>query len=435
MLESSKRSIDGKNDKGNGVAQEIKEEIRDFPSKITKAGNKEIPNKKKRVNKTIKYPEKKIGPQKQKAVIHSLFKKARVYEIRKITRRIEKLKKLKGTDEQKAKNVRKVEKLLQELNAMKNFIIAKLTERTVNIFKGRADKVYIEYWNSCHEARKVEELLQRLSLSDNENKCSDIAFIKLLSSKDIIGKLKLISEGININPNKNKMKSRKAFLKNKKNRKNKFDRKAKLSQSETVKAEGILKENLRNGDSNLGNLNQSSGRRKVIENKKMPNQKAELKNNKNDSKLKSDIKFDSFFLNDPVTNDTDEVSSSDEFSAPIKVARQNHPEKKKNRMGQRQRKRLLNQSQSEGKRHKTGQLNRKSHQSRSKFRNSHTNDKPKAFISIRKHSHNTHSLKRNVRSTKIIKDFSLHPSWLAKQKIKQKQGISEYSGTRITFDE
>ena len=435
MLESSKRSIDGKNDEGNDVAQEIKEEIRDFPSKITKAGKKEIPNKKKCVNKSIKYPEKKIGPQKQKTVIHSLFKKARVYEIRKITRRIEKLKKLKGTDEQKAKNVRKVEKLLQELNAMKDFIIAKLTERTVNIFKGRADKIYIEYWNSCHEARKVEELLQRLSLSDNENKFSDIAFIKLLSSKDIIGKLKLISEGININPNKNKKKSRKAFLKNKKNRKNKFDRKAKLGQSETVKAEGILKENLRNGESNLGNLNQTSGRRKVIENKKMPNQKAELKNNKNNSKLKSDIKFDSFFLNDPVTNDTDEVSSSDEFSAPIKVAPQNHPEKKKNRMGQRQRKRLLNQSQSEGKRHKTGQLNRKSHQSRSKFRNSHTNDKPKAFISIRKHSHNTHSLKRNVRSTKIIKDFSLHPSWLAKQKIKQKQGISEYSGTRITFDE
>ena len=435
MLEISKRSIDGKNDEGNDVAQEIKEEIRDFPSKITKAEKKEIPNKKKRVNKSIKYPEKKIGPQKQKTVIHSLFKKARVYEIRKITRRIEKLKKLKGTDEQKAKNVRKVEKLLQELNAMKDFIIAKLTERTVNIFKGRADKIYIEYWNSCHEARKVEELLQRLSLSDNENKFSDIAFIKLLSSKDIIGKLKLISEGININSNKNKKKSRKAFLKNKKNRKNKFDRKAKLGQSETVKAEGILKENLRNGESNLGNLNQTSGRGKVIENKKMPNQKAELKNNKNNSKLKSDIRFDSFFLNDPVTNDTDEVSSSDEFSAPIKVARQNHPEKKKNRMGQRQRKRLLNQSQSEGKRHKTGQLNRKSHQSRSKFRNSHTNDKPKAFISIRKHSHNTHSLKRNVRSTKIIKDFSLHPSWLAKQKIKQKQGISEYSGTRITFDE
>ena len=106
MFETSKIS-DEKNNEGNDVAQEIKEETRDLLHKI-KAGKKEISNKKKSVNKSIKYPEKKIGPQKQKAVIHTLFKKARVYEIRKITRRIEKLKKLKGTNEQKAKNMRKV---------------------------------------------------------------------------------------------------------------------------------------------------------------------------------------------------------------------------------------------------------------------------------------------------------------------------------------
>ena len=434
MFETSKIS-DEKNNEGNDVAQEIKEETRDLLHKI-KAGKKEISNKKKSVNKSIKYPEKKIGPQKQKAVIHTLFKKARVYEIRKITRRIEKLKKLKGTNEQKAKNMRKVEKLLQELNAMKDFIIAKLTERTVNIFKGRADKIYIEYWISCHEPRKLEELLQRLSLSDNENKFSDIAFIKLLSSKDIIGKLKLISEGININPNKNKKKSRKAFSKNKKNWKNKFDRKAKLGQSEAVITEGIVKEILRNGESNLENLNQTSVRRKVMEDKEMPNQKTEVKKKKKDSKLRSDIKFDSFFLSDPVTHDTGEESSSDEFSAPIKVAQENHPEKKKNRMGQRQRKRLLNQSQADGKMHKTSQLNKKPHQSKSKFKKLHTNGQSKTFISARKHSHNTHSLNGNdSKSTKIIKDSNLHPSWLEKQKIKQKQGITEFGGTRITFDE
>ena len=434
MFETSKIS-DEKNNEGNDVAQEMKEETRDLLHKI-KAGKKEISNKKKSVNKSIKYPEKKIGPQKQKAVIHTLFKKARVYEIRKITRRIEKLKKLKGTNEQKAKNMRKVEKLLQELNAMKDFIIAKLTERTVNIFKGRADEIYIEYWISCHEPRKLEELLQRLSLSDNENKFSDIAFIKLLSSKDIIGKLKLISEGININPNKNKKKSRKAFSKNKKNWKNKFNRKAKLGQSEAVITEGIVKEILRNGESNLENLNQTSVRRKVMEDKEMPNQKTEVKKKKKDSKLRSDIKFDSFFLSDPVTHDTGEESSSDEFSAPIKVAQENHPEKKKNRMGQRQRKRLLNQSQADGKIHKTSQLNKKPHQIKSKFKKLHTNGQSKTFISARKHSHNTHSLNGNdSKSTKIIKDSNLHPSWLAKQKIKQKQGVTEFGGTRITFDE
>merc|ERR1711962_227096 len=147
---------------------------------------------------------KKIGPQRQKKEIHICMKKGKKFEIRKLTRRIAVLRNLKGTEEQKAKNARKVEKLLLEIQAMKEFMMDELTERVVNIFKGTCEEIYTDIWTAAQSKQDFEKMLQKLSNGVDDKKYENIAFLRMVSSKDILSKLQMVSSGMNIKKPKSK---------------------------------------------------------------------------------------------------------------------------------------------------------------------------------------------------------------------------------------
>merc|ERR1712013_855216 len=161
-------------------------------------------NKKKGKAAEIVVSKKKICPQRQKKEIHICMKKAKKFEIRKLTRRITVLRNLKGTDEQKAKNTRKVDKLLLEIQAMKDFMIDELTERIVNMFKGTSEQLYLDVWEAAQKKPEVEKLLQTFSNGNDEKKYENIAFLRMVSSKDILSKLQMVASGMNIKKPKSK---------------------------------------------------------------------------------------------------------------------------------------------------------------------------------------------------------------------------------------
>merc|ERR1712168_1656409 len=176
-------------------------------------GSDASPGKKKNGSKAkaaeIVVSKKKIGPQRQKKEIHICMKKGKKFEIRKLTRRIAVLRNLKGTEEQKAKNARKVDKLLLEIQAMKEFMMDELTERVVNIFKGTCEEIYLEIWTAAQSKQEFEKMLQKLSNGVDDKKYENIAFLRMVSSKDILSKLQMVSSGMNIK----KPKSKKALQK------------------------------------------------------------------------------------------------------------------------------------------------------------------------------------------------------------------------------
>jgi len=88
------------------VKEEVDSEI-DIDDKALPDGDKTSKKATKAASADAEKPRKKIGPQKQKPAIHILLKKAKIYEIRKISRRVTKLRSLKGTDEEKAKKFTK----------------------------------------------------------------------------------------------------------------------------------------------------------------------------------------------------------------------------------------------------------------------------------------------------------------------------------------
>ncbi|XP_057303461.1 serum response factor-binding protein 1-like [Hydractinia symbiolongicarpus] len=379
---------------------------------------------------------KKVGPQKQKKLIHTLLKKAKIYEIRKLTRRIETLRKLKGTEQQIEKNNRKVEKLLKEIDAMKSFIIETLTERTVDVFKNSAEEEYREIWRACEEQKNVEALLQTLSRAENsDEKYSKMAYLRMLSSKDIVGKLKLISLGVNINPKKDKNRSKRALKKNKKNEISKKIRKQKKKEPTT---ENKATEPHVETKSEVTSENKSQATDKKLKNKK------ESKDISNESKggrgkenttektvRKKKRNVDSFFLDGAVTltdSGDDSEAEDNEFSAPVDESKVKTHALKKNRMGQRQRKKLLETRL--GKRPNSN-ISTKDRRDRNFSR--------KPLFSRRSNSggfrkQDVEHKTRRVKTEKKDVDKTLHPSWQAKQKQKAQQHIVAFAGTKITFD-
>lgn len=380
---------------------------------------------------------KKVGPQKQKKLIHTLLKKAKIYEIRKLTRRIETLRKLKGTEQQIEKNNRKVEKLLKEIDAMKSFIIETLTERTVDVFKNSAEEEYIEIWRACEEQKNVEGLLQTLSSAENsDEKYSKMAYLRMLSSKDIVGKLKLISLGVNINPKKDKNRSKRALKKNKKNEISKKIRKQKKNE---ITTEDKATEPHVETKSEVASENKSQGTDKKLTNKKQSKDilnESESGSGKENTTQKTVKKkkrnVDSFFLHGAVTltdSSDDSEAEDNEFSAPVDESIvQTSNALKKNRMGQRQRKKLLETRL--GKRPN-------SNISTKDRRDRNFNRKP--LFSRRSNSggfkkQDVEHKTRRVKTEKKDVDTTLHPSWQAKQKQKAQQHIVAFAGTKITFD-
>jgi len=499
------------------VKEEVDSEI-DIDDKALPDGDKTSKKATKAASADAEKPRKKIGPQKQKPAIHILLKKAKIYEIRKISRRVTKLRSLKGTDEEKAKNLRKVEKLLSEMEAMKGFIIEKITERTVDIFKTKSEELFQNMWTvCCKDSKEVELLLQKFSMEKSEDMFENIAYLKLLSSKDTLKKLKQIANGVNINPVKNKRKSQKSNLKNQKNAKNKFDRgknvsnkskskdqdlaedKSNISVKKVVKTPKIhvLKENkLGKAEEKVNNSvtdeNEVKENQKSLKSKKKESRKPketvkvnepviQSKNTPDDlpakpkkKKVQKSSSGDSFFLNQQgVENDCsdneDTVSDDEEFSAPVSLANVNlESNKPKNRMGQRRRKEMYekemqphkgkfergssnrrrdNESSSYNKRDNGGSnykrrdngassYNRRDNGSTSynKRDNGGSNYNRKDNPGSKYGNSKTFKNKQAGQSKKGV-DKSLHPSWVAKQTMKAKQGITSFSGTKITFDD
>merc|ERR1712150_83554 len=98
--------------------------------------------------------------------------------------------------------------------------------------------------------------------------------------------------------------------------------------------------------------------------------------------------------------------------------------KKKNRMGQRARKQMMERENAKS----TGKPVRKQFDSNRKSFPQHKQNRPK--FDDRKKGKFGESKKAEPKV-----DKNLHPSWQAKQKLKAQQGITEFSGTKITFED
>lgn len=148
----------------------------------------------------------KTRPWKQKANIHSIIKKGRVYVIRRISRRIEQFKGKKGNDKQVAKNERKINRMLSEISTIKDFLVEDLTERILNLLLEKSQlSADLEVWSACLLNRNaVEKLIQKYSDDDTKNEewgaIKQLSFIRLISNKDVLAKLMLINQGVNVNP-------------------------------------------------------------------------------------------------------------------------------------------------------------------------------------------------------------------------------------------
>merc|ERR1712013_155993 len=431
MEENEDSDVDGSDDELSSEEDEADEESASEEEDSEAEGasgdeNEGQKNKKKGKAAEIVVSKKKIGPQRQKKEIHICMKKAKKFEIRKLTRRITVLRNLKGTDEQKAKNTRKVDKLLLEIQAMKDFMIGELTERIVNMFKGTSEPLYLDVWEAAQKKPEVEKLLQTFSNGNDEKKYENIAFLRMVSSKDILSKLQMVASGMNIK----KPKSKKA-LKRQLRKYNKKMKKMRLrQQAGEGGGDGAVDVGDKEGgetidddtaDTSLGDGDQdkppTSPKPKSQNSKpksakdssgdvtKAPNNKPQKSQKKSKAK-KSKQPVDSFFLpagDGPTPTDDDVISSDDEFAAPVTNASGPADAKKKNRMGQRQRKALGKERE-----------NVKTMTSKSKFRE---NSKPKNNNATRKAGRDARTTKKFTKTVEKVADEKLHPSWLAKQKL------------------
>jgi len=394
----------------------------------TKSGKKKGSN----VKTEVVPSKKKIGPQRQKKEIHICMKKGKKFEIRKLTRRIAVLRNLKGTDEQKAKNARKVDKLLLEIQAMKEFMMDELTERVVNIFKGTCEEIYLDIWTAAQSKQEFEKMLQKLSNGVDDKKYENIAFLRMVSSKDILSKLQMVSSGMNIKKPKSKKALQKQLRKYNQKMKKMRLRQAKegdVSASTTDgdnSVESDLDQETTNSESNNNESKVPTPQQKQMEKVSKVDESNPTKNSKpskNEQKAKKKVKqrkskqpSDSFFLqaDGNPSDGEEEMSSDEEFAAPATNVKESAP-KKKNRMGQRARKKLIEREHA------------KTMTSKSKY-----GERNRTAQGARRGGKNTRPKMES--KTKVVEDEKLHPSWKAKQKLKTQQGISEFSGTKIVFE-
>ena len=408
-------------------------------------------------NKKKKSKEsKKVGSHRQKKLIHTLLKLAKIYEIRKLTRRINTLKSAKGTDEQIAKNNRKAERLSQEITCIREFMIDQLTERLITIFKKKAEERDTKLWESCESPSKTNEMIQILSETKEEGSHVNIAFLRMISSKDVVGKFQKIFRGENLNSKPKSKKKGKG--KGVRPQGTKQIKKAKqMTVNNAVKEDGV--ENERDGESQSAN-NDTNEKKTLVKPKKIK------------------MKKDSFFVDHEIEVDSDSDDASDisgdgeeEFTAPVMFDTTN-PDiqmRKKNRMGQRDRKRIQDKKHGrysssdvngfrdrgrgrDGGTDRFSQDRRFSGQNRRNFNNRGTGGYERDGYSRggrdrgRGRGRGDFSGRGSVRGSSNFTrkalapppkkvDETLHPSWQAKQKQKARQSITGFAGTKITFDD
>jgi len=396
---------------------------------------------------------KKIGPQQQKKLIHTLFKRAKIYEIRKLTRRITTLKSAKGTDEQVAKNQRKADRLSKEIECMREFMIDKLVERSIVVFKGKAESDDTKLWESCQTPTKTNDMIQVLAESEADH-LQDIAFLRMLSSKDIVGKFQRISQGENLLSRNRKKKKKKSKGKPSKGDKAPIENDDKEENSAPKKDSITKKTNTKPKEK--AQSTKASSEKVQKENKSI--EKDVVSKPTKPKKMKKD----SFFVDHEVegTDSGDNesmISDDEEFTAPVKYDASNPDilNPKKNRMGQRERKKLQDKkygrepsdrgsSRGRGFSRGRGGQPRGGNQSRGggRFDRGQGRGGFRGGRGREGFNGNTRGGMRQQasfgsKSQAVVKkvDENLHPSWQAKQKQKAQQSITGFSGTKITFDD
>ena len=415
----------------------------------------------------VEKKKKKKAPYKQKPIIHTLLKRAKIYEIRKLTRRSNMLRSAKGTEEQQTKKQRKADRLRKEIEAIREFMIDELTERTASALRGKNEnELYNEMWEACADPIKVNDMIQILSNKAEEN-FSDIAYFRMLSSKDVVEKLKRIASGENMSTTKPRKKKKGKNNKDLKQPKkpgvksgedkqkpislgdnqasdenSDIEMKSKLDVNKENETEKIEKRSFEKK-----NITKSKKKENTVRVDKNKTEKIEEETNpgKEISKQKAKrTKKDDFFMDHSVEVSDDENSTGaeedeEEFTAPV-INRTDNPDivpKKKNRMGQRDRKRLQDikhgrndprQRNSFRGRGSDGGRGRGGRTSRG--RGSSYNNRENGI-----RGRGSSFSKPRVAEKKKEVDESLHPSWQAKQRQKNQQSISGFSGTKITFDD
>ena len=383
-----------------------------------------------------------LKAQNQEDLIRKALKKGRVFEIRRLTRRITLFRKKKGTDKELEKNKRKVDRLLEEIEIMKNFNFDELTKKTVALLEGPENLCYTQ-------ALESQLAWQKLLLDSPLGSQQETAYLRLIGNKSVRHNLWKIKNGKYIlsSPVKKKDEGSKEKAKKKKkkgkgkpklggdttkNMKVHTDKSRELIQKddemkqENIKEdEHLSKDNQPVDDSNqntrtlnsifIGSLSNTKGKKSNIK------AKTSRKNTKSKQKLSNEKKLAKF------KQYLDKLRKTG-----------------RNRLGQRARRELWEKFYGETARH----FNHK----RSTRLNKSNSVKTSKSTSYKRHANNSKSrLKTHVpdkrsqnmknsgyfqhdKSTKLGKK-ELHPSWEARKAQKQKQQVVEFKGTKITFDD
>lgn len=463
-----------------------------------------------------------VGKVEAKSLIHTSLKRAKIYVVRNLIQKVTTLRSKKGSEAQIAKHLRKAERMSKVMETIKQFIISNLTERTLRVFQGTAESIYLDMWQASSNSKKVESLIDTyMKMECGEEKFSYIGYLRLLSCKGVQQKLQAIAEAVSSfqkpveNPwkrkrhdsdekeesvEKRRRKEERLIKIKERNKQKKKEKKKQIikeirKEKRRLKANNTKKRKPKNEQENppdapgkeivekncdINNISKTKNKENAVvscihvhndtkanignkissfsdNNKRTNVTKENSKNlsNNNETSVK-DIGCDDFFISnvdalDGSEQDVDGNEPDQEFCAPVTnekpiVRSTSKFNRKRNRMGQRERKKLQLQQQTT-----TGSIinTKRAHggDGASNYRNKNnprdkrqfnSNPRTQSNIGDRKKQYRNKTVtldgnpyKEQVKKEKV--DESLHPSWQAKQRLKSQQGLSVFTGTKITF--
>lgn len=359
------------------------------------------------------------GKEKLLQTVKYFVKKGRVFEIRRITRKIQLLKKKKGTEQELLKNERKIVRFLADVEILKNINIDSLCEKCASFIEEK-------FQFMIHEQDQSSEDLKWLKLlTDNSSLDDDISLIlKLLSLKGVSTKFEVDISNL---------------FKNRVHLFNKVH-----GSDESGQDRDKIEERIEDGSSAENQQKRKVGKikRKLIEidcnGKEVMEEHFEIK--KKSSKLKSDVKLNvAKNLSQPAkkgrnckptVNKTKNDSSLDQSELKVKKFKEKLVKmrnKHGNRLGQRARQELWEKMYGKDAAHvKKGAKSRrddkrkKERVNKNKFRSQKNSDDK--------------SEQSKDKSVSNIEE-NLHPSWQAKKFQKQQNQIVPFEGSKIKFDD
>ena len=373
-------------------------------------------------------------------VLKFFVRKGRVFEIRRLRRRIQQLKKKKGSEQEILKNERKISRLMMEVEVLRNFSIEGPCEK---YSKGLEEK--FEFLMSITENGPVEhEWLT--TLKGDSNSKDDLCYIlKLLSMKSVAAKFEsnlndllkesyvqrslVRSENISIKAGTSEKWKRKDVKESKhiKDQSN-FKRKRKRKRSEVVNGEEKIGDKKLNKEFvNLENTESDKNERNDFvdccnKGKHLKDERGKMKNlNKNGEKKKARKKDQNGFN----TN----FGSNDQKMKKFKEKLQKLKNRKENRLGQRARRELWEKMYGEDAEHmkkglKFGRKDRLNKHRRKGEGNLTNEGGPKGSNRLLK-----------SKKERTTHESNLHPSWQAKKLQKQQNKIVQFEGSKIKFDD